>query len=47
MVQLVYNIGGRSTAAYVTDVFKGSKSAAICKAGHDRLLGAGGGSKLA
>ena len=47
MLQLVFAIGGRATAAYVTDVFKGSKSAAICKAGHERLPGAGAGSKLA
>ena len=46
-MQLVHAIGGRATAAYVTDVFKGSKTAAICKAGHDRLPGAGAGSKLA
>ena len=47
VVQLVFAIGGRATAAYVTDVFKGSKSAAICKAGHERLPGSGAGSKLA
>lgn len=46
VLQLVYAMGARATAAYVTDVFKGSKSAAIVKAGHDRLLGAGAGSRL-
>ena len=47
VIQLVWKIGGRATAAYVTDVFKGSQTAAIRRAGHDRLPGAGAGSKLA
>jgi len=40
-LQLVWRIGARATVAYVVDVFRGSKSAAISRAGHDRLQGAG------
>ncbi len=46
-LQLVWRIGVRATVAYVVDVFRGSKNAAICRAGHDRVQGAGAGSHLA
>ncbi len=46
-LQLVWRIGARATVAYVVDVFRGSKTAAICRAGHDRVQGAGAGSHLA
>ena len=45
-LQLVWRIGARATVAYVVDVFRGSKTAAITRAGHDRVQGAGAGNQL-
>ncbi|KAG1680402.1 hypothetical protein FOA52_015493 [Chlamydomonas sp. UWO 241] len=45
LVELVQALGGKFSGAYVVDVFKGSKSKAVLKQGHERhpLHGSGGG----